>query len=159
MTDLLADLLALPDPWYVAGAGFEDEITVTVVLEFPRGAEFACSACGTEGCKAYDTHQKRWRHRDLFQYRCFLVAFSPRVECPECGRVCQAVIPWARLRSRVTYDFEEYVLALADELPSYRVMSRVVGEHDTRLRRIIKVALKGRAGHGKWPVRVPLPVP
>lgn len=139
MLSLPNDLLALPNPWYVHQVGFDDETdTVMVALDFERGASFVCGACGTPGCKAYDTCQKRWRHRDFFQYRCLLVAYSPRITCPKCG-VRQAVIPWARRHARVTYAFEEWVVALASKL-SYRAVSRIVGEHDTRVGRIVKSA-------------------
>ena len=143
MQSLLDDLLRLHAPWYVQEVDVDDETnTVTVTLEFGVGSEFTCSACGIAGCKAYDTVPKQWRHLDFFQYRCYLRAHSPRVSCPVCG-VRQAVIPWARLRSRVTYGFEEYLLALADELPSYRAVSRIVDEADTRVGRMVKVLAGG----------------
>lgn len=139
MQSLLDDILGLRDPWYVHQVDFDDETsTVTVTLEFAVGSEFTCSACGTDGCKAYDTFLKRWRHLDFFQYRCHLRAHSPRVACPACG-VRQAAIPWARLRGRVTYDFEKYLQALADELPSYRAVGRIVGEADSRVGRLVRL--------------------
>ncbi|MDE2876961.1 MAG: transposase family protein [Gemmatimonadota bacterium] len=142
---LLYEVLALSPPWYVREVGFDDESrnTVEVTLEFTVGSEFTCSACGADGCKAYDTLPKRWRHVDLFQYRCFLRAYSPRVGCPKCG-IRQAEIPWARLRSRVTYEFEEYLLNLMEELPSYRALARIVGEHDTRVTRLVKALTERR---------------
>ena len=64
------------------------------------------------------------------------MAPSPRVECPSCG-VRQAELPWARVRRRLTRGFEEYVAMLAREMP-VRAVARVVGEHDTRLSRVVK---------------------
>jgi len=146
MRDLLSDMLGLPATWFCAETDFDSEMqTVMVTLDFAVGSEFTCSACGIEGCKAYDTTLRHWRHTDCFQYRCFLRAHSPRVNCPACG-IRQAVIPWARLRSRVTYDFEKYLLVLADEL-SYLSVARIVGEHDTRVRYVVRRAGGHVDGH------------
>ena len=109
---------------------------LVVRLDFERGGTFTCRACGTNGCKAYDTAAKRWRHLDFMGYRTILQAPSPRVECPSCG-VRQAVLRWARVRHRLTRGFEEYVATLAREMP-VRAVARVVGEHDTRLLRAIR---------------------
>ena len=44
--------------------------------------------------------------------------------------------PWARRRLKLTLPFEEMVVSLAREMPIGAV-SRLVGEHDTRLRRVV----------------------
>ena len=135
--ELIEQALDLEWPWYVERTVLDHESRELVVhLDFERGGTFACRVCGTEGCKAYDTATKRWRHLDFMGYRTILQAPSPRVECPSCG-VKQAVLPWARARHRLTHDFEEHVMKLAREMP-VRAVARVVGEHDTRLLRVIK---------------------
>ncbi len=144
-TAVFEQVLALDPPWYVHQVNFDETVpnTVFVTLEFPRGSRFACGACGMDGCPSYDSTLKPWRHLDFFQYRCFLQAYSPRVSCPNCG-VRQAAVPWARPRQRCTHGFESYVVALANELPSHRAVSRIVGEQDTRVRRIVMSATQAR---------------
>ncbi len=129
--------LGIRRPWYVERAGFDHEQGVfSVHLNFERGGTFACGACGRRGCKAYDTHPKRWRHIDLFEYRTFLHAPSPRVSCPKCG-IRQARLGWARARSGFTRGLENHVAAMADDFPVATV-ARLLGEHDTRLGYMLK---------------------
>ena len=128
--------LNLDWPWYVDRIRFDDESRMLLIhLDFERGGTFTCGACGAAGCKAYDTVRKQWRHLDFFHYRTFLQGQSPRVVCPSCG-IRQAVVPWARRHQRLTQSFEEMVVSLAREMPM-RAVSRLVGEHDTRLRRVV----------------------
>ena len=83
---LIEQALALEWPWYVEGTQLDHESRELVVhLDFERGGTFTCRTCGTNGCKAYDTAAKRWRHLDFMGYRTILQAPSPRVECPSCG--------------------------------------------------------------------------
>ena len=135
--ELIEQALDLEWPWYVERTLLDHGKRELVVhLDFERGGTFTCRACDTNGCKAYDTATKRWRHLDFMGYRTILQVPSPRVECPTCG-VRQAVLPWAWVRHRLTREFEEYVVKLAREMP-VRAVARVVGEHDTRLLRVIK---------------------
>ena len=137
---LIEEALDLEWPWYVEGTLLDHESRELVVhLDFERGGTFACRACGTADCKAYDTATKRWRHLDFMGYRTILEVPSPRVACPSCG-VRQAELPWAWARHRLTRDFEEHVVMLAREM-SVRAVARVVGEHDTRLLRVLKHVL------------------
>ena len=133
---LFAEALGLKRPWYVERHAFDRvKRQLLLFLNFEVGGTFRCGACGTEDCKAYDTVLKSWRHLDFFNYQTFIRAPSPRVECPVCG-VKQAHLPWARRRRGMTLPFEEFVVSLAREMP-VRAVSRIVGEHDTRLWRIV----------------------
>ena len=135
-TDLLSRALSLPAPWYVEGVECAPESgELAVHLNFEVGGSFACGECGTKGCKAYDTARKYWRHLDFLGRPCHLSAPSPRVVCPVCG-IRQAALPWARSRKGYTRAFETHVVNLAREMP-VRAASRLVGEHDTRLWRIV----------------------
>ena len=44
--------------------------------------------------------------------------------------------PWTRPNRKLTLPFEQFVVDLAREMP-VRAVARVVGEHDTRLWRIV----------------------
>ena len=133
---LLDQALGLELPWFVERTLLDDEQRqIVVYLNFGRGGTFTCRGCGNNGCKAYDTAQKRWRHLDFLGYRTILQAPSPRVDCPSCG-VRQAELPWTRPHRKLTLPFEQFVVDLAREMP-VRAVARVVGEHDTRLWRIV----------------------
>ena len=134
--DLFEEALDIEWPWYV------DRVTlnpgdglILIHLDFERGGTFPCGTCGAPGCKAYDTMRKQWRHLDFFGYRTFLHGPSPRVNCSSCG-IRQAALPWARRHQRLTLPFEEMVVSLAGEM-SLRAVSRLVGEHDTRIGRVV----------------------
>jgi len=135
-TDLFQLALGLSSPWTVTRSAFDaDEKQLDLYVDFPRGSRFACAQCGREGCAVHDTKEETWRHLDFFQHRTQLHARVPRVSCPDCG-VRKAATPWARAGSGFTLLFEAYVLALAKAMP-IRNAARLVGEHDTRLWRIV----------------------
>ena len=58
----------------------------------------------------YDHAEERaWRHLDSCQFKTYLHARPPRVQCPEHG-VKQVGLPWAQERSRFTAMFERFAL-------------------------------------------------
>ena len=148
---LFGQALGLDHPWYVEKTEFDAEARrLDLHLNFERGGLFECGGCGGEGCKAYDTAWKRWRHLNFSQHEAFLHAPAPRVKCPSCG-IRRARLPWARPRSGFTLLFEALVVTMAAQMPA-RVLARIVGEHDTRLWRIVKHYVdeaRAAADHGK----------
>ncbi|SHJ43147.1 zinc-finger of transposase IS204/IS1001/IS1096/IS1165 [Desulfofundulus thermosubterraneus DSM 16057] len=92
--------------------------------------------CGRAGAKVYDSEEKTWRHLNFFQYRTYLHARVPWVECPgRCG-VRQVRVPWARPRSEFTLYFEGLIMPLVQDMP-VKAIAELVGEHDTRIWRIL----------------------
>ena len=96
--NLIERSLGLRPPWYLE----ETEIDrtagrVRLHLDFEVGGTFTCGSCGADGCKAYDTLLRRWRHLPLFEYDSYVHAPCPRVRCPSCG-IKRARLPWARPR-------------------------------------------------------------
>ena len=135
--DLFKLALGLEDPWMVREVRFSpEEGRLDVWLDFKRGATFPCPSCGEGGKKAYDTCEKTWRHLNFFEHLTFLHARLPRVECATCG-VKTAEVPWARPGSGFTLLFEAYLLLLASEMP-VSAISRLTGEHDTRIWRVVE---------------------
>ena len=135
--ELFEAALGLVRPWRVETVAFDEKARrLDLALNYERGGTFACPECGREGCKAYDSTWKEWRHLNFFQHEAFLHAPVPRVECPEHG-IKQIEVPWARAGSGFTLLFEALVMALVREMPVAAV-ARLVGEHDTRLWRILK---------------------
>ncbi len=57
-------------------------LTIQVLVEF-RG-EPCCPRC-RKACAGYDARRRSWRHLDSCQYKTFLVADIPRVQCAEHG--------------------------------------------------------------------------
>lgn len=134
--DLFALALGVQEPWFVASIDFSPEKReLDIALDFRRGGIFPCSECGTAGCKAYDSEERRWRHLNFFQYTTVLRARVPRVDCGKCGKR-MVEVPWARPGSGFTLLFEALVLAMAAHMPMAAV-ARLVGEHDTRLWRVV----------------------
>lgn len=135
--DLFALALGVTEPWYVAKIDlWPEQRQLDIVIDFRRGGSFPCPECGQVGCKAYDSEDKRWRHLNFFQYATMLEARVPRIDCPRCGKR-QVEVPWARSGSGFTLLFEALVLAMAPHMPM-AVVARLVGEHDTRLWRVVR---------------------
>jgi len=135
-TDLFQMALGLQAPWQVSKVEFDAlKGQLNILIDFPKGSRFSCPACGQSGCTVYDTEQKSWRHLNFFQHETFLTARVPRSDCPQCGPRL-VVAPWARPGSGFTLLFEAYVILMAQQMPVYS-LGQLVGEHDTRLWRLL----------------------
>jgi transposase len=137
--ELFAIGLGLAAPWKVVRSGLEQSGEQSKILyvdiDFEEGSKFPCPSCA-RACAVYDSEVKRWRHMNFWQHATYLSARVPRVECPE-HQVRQVAVPWARPGSGFTLLFEALVMALAREMPVAAV-SALVGEHDTRLWRMVR---------------------
>jgi transposase len=131
--------LGLATPWKVVRSGLEqcsaESKILYVDIDFENGSKFPCPCCG-QPCAVYDSEVKRWRHMNFWQHSTYLSARVPRVECLE-HKVRQVEVPWARAGSGFTLMFEALVMALVKEMPVSAV-GALVGEHDTRLWRIVR---------------------
>lgn len=131
--------LGLATPWKVIRSGLEEcdakSKILYVDIDFENGSKFACPSCG-QLCAVYDSEVKRWRHMNFWQHATYLSARVPRVQCPE-HKVRQVEVPWARAGSGFTLMFEALVMALAKEM-AISAVADLVGEHDTRLWRIVR---------------------
>ena len=135
-TDLFQLALGLVPPWMVRATNFDaDKKRIDIEIDFARGGRFPCPACAKADCPVHDTSMQEWRHLDFFQHQAFLHARTPRITCPDCG-VKQIAVPWARPGSGFTLLFEALTMTLVTHMPVAAV-ARLVGEHDTRLWRII----------------------
>lgn len=135
--DLFALALGLVTPWFVARNELDvDARRLEIGIDFKRGGTFRCPECDAAGCKAYDTEERRWRHLNFFQFETTLIARVPRVDCSKCGKR-PVDVPWARPGSGFTLMFEALILTMAPHMP-VAAIARLVGEHDTRLWRLIQ---------------------
>ena len=127
--------LGLQAPWEVVDLKFDEEAhRLDILLDFQRGADFPCPVCG-QPCKVHDTEEKTWRHMNFFQYACYLTARVPRCKCDKDG-VKQVQVPWARPGSGFTLMFEALLMVLVRSM-TVREAARLVGEHDTRIWRLL----------------------
>ena len=143
--------LGLAAPWKVVKSELREkeggDKTLILEIDFEPGARFACPECG-EMCPAHDTVWRRWRHLDFWQHATRLGARVPRVRCGEHG-VRQAAVPWAREKSGFTLMFEAFVMMLAGEMP-VAAAARMVGEHDTKLWRVVRHHVDGAHKRQDW---------
>jgi transposase len=142
--------LGLKQPWFVTGSRFDAAAKrLDIDIWFDRRALFTCPSCGAAQCPVYDARSLTWRHLNFWQHQTYLNARVPRVRCDGCG-VKKVSVPWSRDASGFTLLFEAHVM---DLIPAMAVAAaaRMVGEHDTRLWRIIHHyvdAARARADHG-----------
>ena len=135
-TTLLQLALALTPPWTVSRSDFDpDAHRLDIEIDFPPGSRFACPSCGAADCPAHDTERKTWRHLNFFQHQAYLNARVPRVRCDTCG-IKTVGVPWARPDSGFTLLFEALVMTMISAMP-VKAVARIVGEHDTRLWRMV----------------------
>ena len=134
-TALLQLALSLTAPWTVSRSDFDPEARrLDIEIDFAR-SRFVCPTCGAANCPAYDTERMTWRHLNFFQHQAYLNARVPRVRCDKCG-VKTVNVPWARPDSGFTLLFEALVMTMVSAMP-VKAVARIVGEHDTRLWRVI----------------------
>jgi len=109
-TELYRHVLGLEKPWKVDRVELDirgERVDVWAVHE--EGLRWVCPECRTE-LAIYDHAPERiWRHLDTCQFKTFLHARVPRVECPTHG-VKQVSIPWAEAKSRFTALFERLAI-------------------------------------------------
>jgi transposase len=139
---LVQAALGLTEPWQVVRTDFDATARrLDLYLDFPRGARFPCAAGDQPACPVHDTEPKTWRHLDFFQHHAYLHARVPRATCPTHG-TRQVALPWARQGSGFTLLFEALLMALLAEMPVKAVADQV-GEHDTRLWRLLHHHVEG----------------
>src|SRR4051812_35814236 len=123
-TELYRQLLGLASPWTVARVELNVEALRVDVWAEHTEVKWRCPDCATE-LAVYDHSEERsWRHLDSMQFKTFLHARVPRVQCPEHG-VKQVRLPWAEPRSRFTAMFECFairVLLQADVTGARRIL-------------------------------------
>lgn len=148
---LFATGLGLSAPWTVTRSGLQDNGLegkyLYVDIDLEPGALMPCPVC-SQPCPSHDSEVKRWRHLNFWQHPTHLSARVPRVRCPEHG-VRQVHVPWARPGSGFTLLFEAFVMALVGE-SSVSAAAQLVGEHDTRLWRIVRHYVEGAHARQDW---------
>ncbi len=115
-TELYEGLLGFKAPWSVERVAVDyKQLQVDVFAKHAEGISWPCPECG-KALALYDHSEARvWRHLDSMQFKTFLHARVPRVDCPEHG-VKQAKVPWSEPRSRFTTLFERFAIQVLLEM-------------------------------------------
>lgn len=138
--DIFTQALGLAEPWFVSLVEFRPSekesgrLDVHISLDYQGGSKFQCPQCG-DLCTVYDSKQKEWRHLNFFQYRCYIHARVPRVECKD-HKIKLVEVPWAKQGSGFTLLMEAVLLTMLRQMSVLQV-AKQVGEHDTRLWRLL----------------------
>jgi len=114
-TELYRQILGLKPPWFVSKVELKmkDE-RVDVWTDHDEKVRWTCPECDRQ-LPLYDhTNERVWRYLDSCQFKTFLHARPPRVECPEHG-VRQVRLPWAEEMSRFTALFEHLAIDVLQE--------------------------------------------
>ena len=130
----------IPEPWYIDSCLFnEEKKQLDVFVNIRKGAVFSCTNCGAEHQPVYDIadNNRTWRHLNFMEYPCYIYAELPRTNCQKCGKIHRVDVPWAiKPRSNFTTLFDAWIILMAKDMPM-NAISRLVGEHDTKLWRIL----------------------
>jgi transposase len=121
-TELYHHLLGIEEPWRIVNVELDladEAVRVYIDFDGPK-ASFCCPECG-QYANLYDRRETRsWRHLDSCQFKTFLIASLPRVECRQHG-VQTARVFWCEPNSRFTALFERFALEV---LQATQVQSR-----------------------------------
>ena len=125
--ELFAKLLELESPWRVTSVNpdFQSK-EITINLEWPRGNRVRCPFCEFEGGTYDHRRQRVWRHLDTMQFKTYLVADVPRIDCPEHG-VHMIQTPWASDKSRFTVLFERMAIDVLRNATSQTQAMEILG--------------------------------
>ncbi len=144
-TELYRHLLGIEQPWTVDRVELSVKAQqVDVWAVHADGTRWPCPECGTE-LPGYDHGAERtWRHLDSCQFKTYLHARPPRVDCPTHG-VKTVRLPWAEPSSRFTAMFERLVIDVlkeTDVLGAARILRMTWDEVWAVMERAVRRGLK-----------------
>jgi len=124
-------------PWLVSDVDFKpDEGRIDITFTLPPGTRWPYPGCGTADQPAHDYQERTWRHLNFFQYKAFLHAKVPRINCSKCGGTKQIEVPWSRPGIGFTLLFEALVLNLAQHM-AVAPLARLLDVHPDSVWRIL----------------------
>ena len=138
---LFHELLSLGSHWRVTELEYlkGKRAEVRIVIE-DTDALFESLSCCVDGgsVRRHDHGTKRtWRHLNIFEHEYFIECSLPRMKCTMCGKATRVRAPWEGKIKGFTLLFEAFALTLLREMP-VNAASRILGEYDTRLWRLLK---------------------
>ena len=125
-TDLYFRILGLTEPWFVEAVELDTaEGRVDIRVEHGPGVRWFCPTCGRELACGDHAEPRVWRHLDTCQFKTFLHARIPRVDCPEHG-VLQVNVPWAESKARFTILMERLIIDVLTECATVTGARRIL---------------------------------
>lgn len=114
--ELYKAVLGLREPWFITSVDLDKAAeTITVHVDVPADTRFECPQCKGTDCPVYDSRPRTWRHLDTCQFKTFIQAPLPRINCSGCG-VKTINPPWSEGHSRFTLLFERFVIDALQEM-------------------------------------------
>jgi transposase len=102
---LYATLLGLTGPWAIDRVEMQEKAgEVHVWVALPKGERWVCPDC-LAAAPIHDHQERQWRHLDTCQFKTFVHARVPRLNCPTHG-IRQLTVPWGEPGSQFTALFE-----------------------------------------------------
>jgi transposase len=106
---LYQQILGDTTPWRVAEVRLDAAAqTIEIEMALNERELWGCPECAGK-MRMHSLERRRWRHLDSCQFKTFLVADVPRVNCPEHG-TRMVRVPWAAPRGRFTALFERFAI-------------------------------------------------
>ena len=125
-TDLYFRILGLTEPWFVEAVELDTaEGRVDIRVEHGPGVRWFCPTCGRELACRDHAAPRVWRHLDTCQFKTFLHARIPRVDCPEHG-ILQVNVPWAEFKGRFTILMERLIIDVLTECATVTGARRIL---------------------------------
>jgi transposase len=150
--ELYRYLLGLEPPWTVERVDLNvGDQRVDVWASHEEGLRWPCPECGAM-LPIYDhTAERVWRHLDSCQFKTFLHARPPRVDCKKHG-VRQVRLAWAEEKARFTALFERLaieVMRACDILSAARILRISWDEAWHIMERAVSRGLKSKRRRAK----------
>ena len=149
---LFHELLGLGLNWKVEECEYkrEEGVVSLRIVETEHLWESERSPGSGGRVKCYDhVGELVWRHLNVFEHRCEIRCRLPRGRCETSGKVYRVTPPWEGLSKHFTKAFEAMSLLLLREMP-VAAAGRIIGEHDTRLWRMLKAHVAVAYPQADW---------
>lgn len=83
-------------------------------------------------CTLHSYYERRWRHLNLFEYRCYIRCRLPRYQSVD-GAVKTLEVPWARPGAHFSLLFEQHAMELIEITSNVATVARHLGLRPQRL--------------------------
>ncbi|WOO88120.1 helix-turn-helix domain-containing protein [Mollicutes bacterium LVI A0039] len=124
------------DPGYVVSAINYDQNLDSFFIDIDYQLKASpCPLCQSSS-KIYDRISREWRHIDYQYSKVYITFKNPRIKCEEHG-VKLTDVNWAKPKHRFTIELEDLVCRQAEN-KSFLQIAKELGEHDTRIRRVVQ---------------------
>lgn len=135
MENQLLSQLKLDEGYTISNIEYQEDIDCFFIDISYQLKSSSCPSCKLPA-KIYDRITREWRHIDYMDSKVYITFKNPRVKCKDHG-VKQADVSWALPKHRFTIALEDLVCKQAEN-KSFLQIAKELGEHDTRIRRIVK---------------------